>query len=131
LSQVSLVPILLWLAALACAAVAVWQGPLPIDRSLVIDRLLRYLFVFPLGLLGLWAFIDHVFFAGRSVASIGWTTSPFQYEVGVANLGLGLASLYAAFGGFETRLAVAWPPHASSSARLWAIGGQGAIWSST
>jgi hypothetical protein len=34
-------------------------------------------------------------------------TSPFQYEVGVANLGLWLASLYAAFKGFETRVAVA------------------------
>lgn len=107
MSQVSLVPILLWLAALACAAVAVWQGPLPIDRSFVIDRLLRYLFLFPLGLLGLWAFIGHVFFAGQSAASIGWAPSPFQYEVGVANLGLGLASLYAAFRGFEARLAVA------------------------
>src|SRR5215471_15104156 len=95
MSQVSLVPILLWLAALACAAVAVWQGPLPIDRSFVIDRLLRYLFLFPLGLLGLWAFIGHVFFDGQSAASIGWAPSPFQYEVGVANLGLGLASLYA------------------------------------
>jgi hypothetical protein len=33
--------------------------------------------------------------------------TPFQYEVGVANLGLGLASIYAAFRGFEARLAVA------------------------
>jgi hypothetical protein len=38
---------------------------------------------------------------------IGWAPSPFQYEVGVANLGLGLASIYAAFRGFEARLAVA------------------------
>src|SRR6185437_4208193 len=56
-----LVPILLWVAALASAAVAIWQGPRPIDRSFLIDRLLRYLFVFPLGLLGLWAFLGHVF----------------------------------------------------------------------
>jgi Na+/melibiose symporter-like transporter len=106
-SQVTLVPILLWLAALASAAVAIWQGPRPIDRSFVIDRLLRYLFVFPLGLLGLWAFFGHVFFAEQSAASIGWAPSPFQYEIGVANLGLALAALYAAFRGFEVRLAVA------------------------
>jgi hypothetical protein len=106
-SQVTLVPILLWLAALASAAVAIWQGPRPIDRSFVIDRLLRYLFVFPLGLLGLWAFFGHVFFAEQSAASIGWAPSPFQYEIGVANLGLALAALYAAFRGFEARLAVA------------------------
>lgn len=105
MSQVTLVPILLWLAALASAAVAIWQGPRPIDRSFVIDRLLRYLFVFPLGLLGLWAFFGHVFFAEQSAASIGWAPSPFQYEVGVANIAL--AALYAAFRDFEARLAVA------------------------
>jgi hypothetical protein len=75
-------------------------------RGFVIDRLLRYLFLFPLGLQGLWAFLGHVFFPERSAAAIGWATSPFQYEVGAANLGLGLASLYAAFRGFEARLAV-------------------------
>jgi hypothetical protein len=79
--------------------------PRPIDRSFVIDRLLRYLFVFPLGLLGLWAFLGHVFFAEQSAASIGWAPSPFQYEVGVANIAL--AALYAAFRDFEARLAVA------------------------
>jgi len=105
--QVSLVPILLWVAALGCAGVAIWRGPRPSARGFVIDRLQRYLFVFPLGLQGLWAFVGHVFFAEESAASIGWASGPFQYEVGVANLGLGLASLYAAFRGFEARLAVA------------------------
>jgi hypothetical protein len=107
MTQVSLVPILLWVAALACAGVAIWREPRPIMRGFVIDRLLRYLFLFPLGLQGLWAFVGHVFFAEQSAASIGWPGTPFQYEVGVANLGLGLASLYAAFRGFEARLATA------------------------
>ena len=107
MTQVSLVPVLLWVAALACAGVAVWREPRPIMRSFVVDRLLRYLFLFPLGLQGLWAFIGHVFFAEQAAASIGWANTPFQYEVGVANLGLGLASIYAAFRGFEARFAVA------------------------
>jgi hypothetical protein len=76
-------------------------------RGFAVDRLLRYLFLFPLGLQGLWAFIGHVFFAEQAAASIGWANTPFQYEVGVANLGLGLASIYAAFRGFEARFAVA------------------------
>jgi hypothetical protein len=105
MSQVSLVPILLWVAALACAGIAIWREPKPLPRGFIVDRLLRYLFVFPLGVQGLWAFIGHVFFAEQAAASIGWAPSPFQYEVGVANLGLGLASLYAAFRGFEARLA--------------------------
>jgi hypothetical protein len=105
MTHVSLVPILLWVAALAAAGIAVWRGPRPVARAFVIDRLLRYLFVFPLGLLGLWAFVGHVFFPAQSAAAIGWADSPFQFEVGVANLGIGLASLYAAFKGFEARLA--------------------------
>jgi Na+/melibiose symporter-like transporter len=107
MSQVALVPLLIWVAAFACAGAAIWRAPLPILHGFVIDRLLRYLFLFPLGVQGLWAFVGHVFFAEQSAASIGWAASPFQYEVGVANLGLGLASIYAAFRGFEARLAVA------------------------
>jgi len=106
MTQVSLVPVPLWVAALVATGVAVWREPRPIMRGFVIDRLLRYLFLFPLGLQGLWAFIGHVFFAEQAAASIGWANTPFQYEVGVANLGLGLASIYAAFRGFEARLAV-------------------------
>ncbi len=105
MSQVSLVPILLWVAALLCAGAAMWREPRPVPRGFVIDRLLRYLFLFPLGVQGLWAFVGHVFFAEQAAASIGWANTPFQYEVGVANLGLGLASIYAAFRGFEARLA--------------------------
>jgi hypothetical protein len=107
MTQVSVIPILLWVAALSGAGIAIWREPPPIMRSFVIDRLLRYLFLFPLGLQGLWAFLGHVFFPERSAAAIGWATSPFQFEVGVANLGLALASFYAAFRGFEARLATA------------------------
>jgi len=105
MSQVSLIPVLLWVAALGCAGVAIWRGPRPITGAFVVDRLLRYLFIFPLGLQGLWAFAGHVFLTERVAASIGWPVSPFQLEVGMANLGIGLASLYAAFRGFEARLA--------------------------
>ena len=107
MSQVSLVPILLWVAAITFTAVAVWLGPRPIRQGFVVERLLRYLFVFPLGLLGLWVFVGHVFFPLRAAADIGWQPSPFQFEVGYANLGLGLASLYAAYTTFYARVAVA------------------------
>jgi hypothetical protein len=106
-TQVSLVPILVWVAALAFWGMAVWRGPRPVMQAFVIDRLLRYLFIFPLGLAGLWAFVGHVFFPERAAAAIGWAPSPFQFEVGYASLGLGLASLYAAYTGFYARVAVA------------------------
>lgn len=105
-NQISLGPILFWVAALAATAIAVWRGPRPIARDFVIDRLLRYLLVFPVGLQGLWGFVGHVFFPAQQAAAIGWPDSPFQFEVGVANLGVGIAALYAACRGFEARLAV-------------------------
>ncbi len=105
--QVSLVPILVWVAAIACWGIAVWRGPRPMMQAFVIDRLLRYVFIFPLGVASLWAFVGHVFFPERAAVEIGWAPSPFQFEVGYANLGIGLASLYAAFTGFYARVAVA------------------------
>ena len=56
---------------------------------------------------GLWAFFSHVFMSEDAANAIGWEPSPFQFEVGVANLGLALASFYAAFKGFEARAATA------------------------
>jgi hypothetical protein len=104
---VTYVPIALWGIGLAAAGIAIWLGPRPTTLDVVADRLLRYVLVFPLGLQSLWAFLCHVFIPEQTAASIGWEPSPFQYEVGVANLGIGLAALYAAFQGFQARAAVA------------------------
>lgn len=104
---VSAVPVVLWVAALVCAAIAIRRAPRPITFGLIVDKLLRYLFIFPLGVQGLWAFFSHVFMSEDAANAIGWEPSPFQYEVGVANLGLALASFYAAFKGFEARAATA------------------------
>ncbi|MGI8724850.1 MAG: DUF6790 family protein [Methyloceanibacter sp.] len=104
---VSLFPIFVWVAALVCAGLAIWRARRPITRGVIVDKLLRYLFFFPLGVQGLWAFSGHVFAPVEVAASIGWAPSPFQSEVGMANLGLGLASLYAAFGSFGARAAAA------------------------
>lgn len=103
---VSLVPVALWVVALLSAAIAVALGPRPVTFGVVVDRLLRYVLIFLVGVQGLWAFLCHVFIPEQAAASIGWEPSPFQFEVGVANLGIGLAGLYAAFQGFQARAAV-------------------------
>lgn len=105
--MVSAVPLLTWAAALIAAAAAIARGPRPISREFVADRLLRYLFFFPIGLMSLWAFVGHVFLPEEAAKAIGWATSPFQREVGMANLGIGVAGVMAAFRGFDFRLATA------------------------
>jgi hypothetical protein len=97
--------VLSWVAALAGAAIAIASGPRPVAGAFVLDRLLRYVFIFPVGLMGLWAALGHIAFPARVAQAIGWQTSPFQLEVGFANLGIAFAGLYAAFRSLEARLA--------------------------
>lgn len=105
--MVSIIPVAAWLAALVVASVVLLRGPRPLTAARVANVLLRWIFVVPVGLMSLWGALGHIAFPQIAAASIGWAPSPFQYEVGVANLGIGLAGLYAAFRGFEARLATA------------------------
>lgn len=97
--MVSIVPVLAWVVALLAAGADIARGPRPRSAGLIADRLLRWIFFFVIGLMSLWAFMGHVFFPAEAAAAIGWQTSPFQYEVGVANLGIGLAGVVGAFWG--------------------------------
>ena len=58
------------------------------------DIFLGLLFFFAVGLSGLWGFIFHVFFPKMAAEFIGWQTSPFQFEVAVANLGMGVVGVF-------------------------------------
>lgn len=71
-----------------------------------LETILKYLVFFSAGLGGVWAGTGHVFFAREVAASIGWQPSPFQFEVGLANYGFGLAGLFAPLAGFGYLLAL-------------------------
>src|SRR3990167_1409974 len=58
------------------------------------DIFLGYLFFFALGLSGLWGFIYHAFFPAIAAKFIGWKNSPFQFEVAMANLGVGVVGIF-------------------------------------
>lgn len=81
--------------------------------------LAQWMLLVSLGLNSLWAFMGHVFQAEPVARSIGWETSPFQYEVGVANLGIGLAAIGATFLGAPA----GWAVFLVSASFLW-----GAAW---
>lgn len=57
------------------------------------DIFLGYLFFFAVGLSGVWGFIFHAFFPELAAHFIGWQPSPFQFEVAMANLGMGVVGL--------------------------------------
>ena len=69
---------------------------------------LRWIFLLPLGITGLYAFIMHAFFGTFTAAAIGWSSSPFQYEVAMANLGFGVMGVlaYKASHGFRVATVV-------------------------
>lgn len=61
----------------------------------------RWVALFGLGFTGIYTFIMHVFYPVFTAATIGWQNSPFQYEVGMANLAvgvLGICSFRASYG---------------------------------
>jgi hypothetical protein len=98
-------PVVFVALALVFAAAGYRRGS---GRTSLSAELTKWLLFFPIGLQGLWAFLGHVFFAQQSAAAIGWQTSPFQYEVGIANLGIGIVGVLAAFRevGFQTATAL-------------------------
>jgi hypothetical protein len=75
-------PVFLFIAALAMAAATGRSGP-------AADRFLAWLMLLPVGVSGLWAAVFHLFFPAIAAADIGWEVSPFQFEVGMADLAIG------------------------------------------
>src|SRR5271155_4027599 len=56
----------------------------------IAETYLLYLFVIYVGLMGLLTAYAHVFQPVQTSASIGWSTSPYEYEVGMADLTMGV-----------------------------------------
>lgn len=77
--------------------------------------LAQWMLLVSLGLHSLWAFLGHVFVAEPVARSIGWSTSPFQYEVGVANLGIGISAIAATWLGGPA----GWAVFLMSACFLW------------
>jgi hypothetical protein len=75
-------PVFLFVAALALALVRRTDASGP-------ERLLGWILLLPIGVTGLWAAAFHLVFPQIAAADIGWEVSPFQFEVGLADLAIG------------------------------------------
>ena len=87
------IPVVLYVIALTLgvAGIAVPGG------GADLAPLAQWMLLVSLGLHSLWAAFGHLCASEMVAASIGWQTSPFQKEVGAANLGIGLSAIAAAF----------------------------------
>jgi len=68
-------------------------------------ELLRWVLFLCGGVMGVYTFVFHVFFSKIASASIGWAPSPFEYEVGIANLAMGVTCLMALRASYSYKLA--------------------------
>lgn len=87
-------PYLFMLITLAGAGVQIFQKRNTITRSGLAEILLVWFFLIELGVVGIWSFIAHTVFAAQVAVSIGWLAgNPFQQEVAVTNLAIGVLGL--------------------------------------
>jgi hypothetical protein len=89
---------------LLVSAVSLLRRPKPVPRVTVADKLLADYILYAVGFMYFYNFVVHTLFAATSAAFIGWANSPFQYEVGYASLGFGVAAIVAHRSNFTARL---------------------------
>ena len=92
-------PLFLFVAALALAAASRSGAP-------IADRLLAWILLLPVGVTGLWAAAFHLFFPEIAAADIGWDPSPFQFEVGMADLAIGATACVSFWRSLDFKAAV-------------------------
>jgi hypothetical protein len=57
-----------------------------------VERFLSWILL-SVGAENLWAGVSHVFFPATAAKFIGWQVSPFQFEMGIADLALGVTAV--------------------------------------
>ena len=79
---------------LVVGAVHLYLDKQPRTKGRVAEIFLLWLLVITVGIQGIFAFIGHTVFADATAASIGWPAgNPFQSEVAVANLSVGVLGI--------------------------------------
>jgi hypothetical protein len=78
------------LLALAGASIHIAFSPRRRTRGAAVETYLLYFLFIYVGLMGLLTAYAHVFRPVQTSASIGWQTSPYEYEVGMADLTVGV-----------------------------------------
>lgn len=97
--------VVLLIAAIVAACIS-W-GLVHKRQPSFVNTLFGWLLLLSIGGQGVYTFIVHVFFPAVSAANNGWAVSPFQYEVGIADLTVGVLGVLGFWGDYSFRLAAA------------------------
>ena len=92
--MVALTPVFLFVLAWVFALIG-WEAPNTDAATPDDEQALRWILYLGMGWTAVGASVMHTIFARNTAKSIGWETNGFQYEVGFANLAVGLAGVYA------------------------------------
>ena len=87
------------------SAAAIARSPKPVGAGTVVEKLLAWHVFFAIGVSYSYNFVMHAFFGKLAAAFIGWSDSPFQFEVATASLGFAVVGFLAAFRSFDMRVA--------------------------
>jgi hypothetical protein len=93
--------VVMLVAALVLAVLCSWWKP----GNNFAEQLSRWVLLLSVGVQGVYTFVMHVFFPAYAAEHIGWDVSPFQFEVGIADLTVGVLGLIAFWANFSFRVA--------------------------
>jgi len=94
-------PAFLFVLALAIAAPGRGRGG-------AAHRFLNWILLLPIGGVFLWAALYHLAFPVQAASYIGWQPSPFQFEVGMADLAMGVVACIAFRSSLSFKGAAVW-----------------------
>ena len=80
---------------LVVSAASLLRRPGPLSKATVADKMLSDYILYTVGLMYLYNFVVHTALAETRAMFIGSANRPFQYEVGYASLGFGVAAIVA------------------------------------
>jgi hypothetical protein len=70
------------------------------------DSLSQWIMFYCIGVQGIWAWFGQTRYPKEVASSIGWKDSPFLFEVACANLGMGIAALFAPWANLDYMVAI-------------------------
>lgn len=87
------------------AAIFMLIHRIAIGRISEAEIIYRWVALFALGFTCIYAFIMHAFFGEMAASIVGWQPSPFQFEVAMADLAIGVLGVLSFNASFSFRLA--------------------------